>query len=364
MKDWNEIASRLQANEAIAEKFFQVEMRILSILNFRDLFEVLLTEIETIFGLPAVWLALIEDCDAVRLIPLLEAEEGLCSRLVRIRRQGFDSLLQDPCAPLLANRDLKRFAPLFPGGSAGMPLASLAFVPISLDGEVIGSLNLGDTDPNRFSPEMDPGLLRQLGVKVSLCLSNVTAHEKLSFMAYHDALTGLLNRRVMANALNREVDRALRYGHRLSVVFIDVDDFKQVNDTHGHECGDSLLRHLAEILSGCSRASDVVARFAGDEFVLILPESDTVSAQRMMERVCAAVAARPLQTPFGSVPLEISFGIASLQKDAQETPEELLERADRQLYRAKRVKKPRTVRNPERVIAFPGAALPAEKEKP
>jgi diguanylate cyclase (GGDEF)-like protein len=256
-----------------------------------------------------------------------------------------------------------RFAPLFPAAAAWQ-VGSLALVPIWMDGEVIGSLNFGDTDPHRYTPDLDPQLLRRLGVKVSVCLSNVTAHEKLSFLAFHDALTGLLNRRVMANVLAREVDRSRRYGHPLSVVFIDVDDFKAVNDTHGHECGDALLQHLAGILSGCCRVSDIVARFAGDEFVLILPEGDEQSARHLMDRICGRVGNEPLQTPSATVPYAISFGIAALKADAPETPEALLQRADQQLYRVKRSKKPQTDRHPGRVIAFPEPSDPSRKKKP
>ena len=363
MEKWEEIFERLKENEATEEKFFQVEKQILSILNFRDLFNVLLTEIERIFDLPAVWLTLIEDCDAARLIPMLEAETELATRLRQVRRRQFDALLGKTREPLLVDKHTDRFTSLFPADTK-WDVGSLALVPIWMDGEVIGSLNFGDTDPRRYTPDQDPRLLHRLGVKVSVCLSNVTAHEKLSFLAYHDALTGLLNRRVMANALAREVDRSKRYGHRLSVVFIDVDDFKTVNDTYGHECGDALLQHLAGLLSSCCRVSDIVARFAGDEFVLILPESDVQSAGYLMDRVCSRVGNRPLETPSASVPYSISFGIAELSADAPETPEALLQRADQQLYRVKRSKKPQTDRQPGRVIAFPESFDPSKKQKP
>ena len=363
MTDLDDIFERLRQNEATDEKFFEVEKRILSTLNFRDLFNVLLTEIEAIFDLPAVWLTLIEECDAARLIPLLESEAGLASRLCQIRRRHFADLLGDDHGPILADRDPERFAPLFPEG-APWEVASLAVVPISIDGEVIGSLNLGDPDPHRFSPDLDTGLLRRLGVKVSLCLSNVTAHEKLSFLAYHDALTGLLNRRVMASVLAREVERSERYGHPLSVVFIDVDDFKAVNDTYGHELGDALLRHLAGILSDSCRTSDVVARFAGDEFVVILPDGSAASARNLMQRVCRSASQKPLQTPAARVAVNISFGIASLEPGKGQSPETLLQRADQELYRVKRSKKPQTERRADRVIAFSAVEEPQEKEKP
>jgi diguanylate cyclase (GGDEF)-like protein len=364
-KLFQDLRRLLSENEAIDEKFFQLEERLLSILNFRDLFTALLTEIEAIFRLPAVWLSLIEECDVVRfVIPLLESEEGLAPRLRRVSRSQFDALLGERSGPVLTDRPTGRFEALFPESLRGQ-VASLAVVPISLDGEIIGSLNLGDTDPDRYAPEKDTGLLRRLGIKLSLCLSNVTAHERLSFLAYHDALTGLLNRRVMASALEREVDRASRYRHPLSVVFIDVDDFKKVNDACGHECGDALLRHLARILDGCCRTSDVVARFAGDEFVLVLPETNAESARKLMERVCRFAESRPLETPAQPVPVQISFGIADMAEGAPESAESLLQRADQALYRVKRAKKPQTDRQPDRVIDFRDVrTAPRQKERP
>jgi len=345
----------LEEYETLSAKFFQVESRILSILNFKDLFNVLLTEIESVFDVPYVWLTLIEDSDAGRLLPLLETEQDLMLRLSRIDRQRFAKVVGTDPIPVLADRDLGAFAELFPEHSNGR-LASLAVVPLFLDGGVIGSLNLGDQNPRRFTPDMDPVFLKHLGVKVSLCLSNVTAHEKLSFLAYHDSLTGLLNRRVMKKVLQRECSRCRRYGHPLSVVFIDLDDFKKVNDTYGHETGDALLRHWAQILNACTRTSDVAARFAGDEFVLILPESDLSSAERLMERVMAAARSQPLRVSSAMIPVSLSFGISSMGEEAQDTPESLLKRADGRLYETKRQKPHRAGRTGVQVFSFAPAA--------
>jgi len=327
----------LEDYEKLSSKFFHVETRILSILNFRDLFNVLLKEIESVFAIPYVWLALIEDSEAGRLLPLLETEQDLALRLKRIDGLRFAELLGAGRAPLLADRDLNTFSDLFPEPSKGR-LGSLAVVPLFLGGRLIGSLNLGDENPERYTPDKDSVFLQQLGVKVSLCLSNVTAHEKLSFLAYHDALTGLLNRRVMKRVLERECNRCRRYGHALSLVFIDLDDFKAVNDTWGHETGDALLRHWAQLLEGCTRASDIAARFAGDEFVVILPASDRAAAEQLMARVLKTARRRPLKTPSAQIPVTLSYGIATMGEEAGDTPETLLKRADRHLYEAKKEK--------------------------
>jgi diguanylate cyclase (GGDEF)-like protein len=305
-----------------------------------------------VFAVPWVWLTLVEGSEADRMLPLLETGQGLAHRLKRIDRSRFAKVVHTEQRPILASRDLSGFSDLFPERGRGR-LASLAVIPLHLDGAVIGSLNLGDENPQRYTPDMDASLLMQLGVKVSLCLSNVTAHEKLAFMAYHDALTGLLNRRVMKNALARECSRCQRYGHRLSVVFIDLDDFKAANDAFGHETGDALLRHWAQLLKRCARASDVVARFAGDEFVVVLPESDAASAQRFMERVARAAADRPLKTPSAEIPVRFSFGVATMGEQKPDTPEGLLQRADQRMYEAKKKKPGRCGENAgAAVVAF------------
>ena len=124
---------------------------------------------------------------------------------------------------------MKPYQKLFPKNKKYY-IQSIAVAPLSLDGDIIGSLNQADFSPLRFKPGIDTSLLEQLALKVSLCLSNVTAHEKLRFLAYHDPLTGLLNRRVMEVVLKREFARSKRYSRPLSLVFIDMDYFKQIND--------------------------------------------------------------------------------------------------------------------------------------
>lgn len=361
MTDLDRLLQRVRENEEIEKKFFQVETRILTVLKFRDLFEVLLTEIESVFSLPSVWMTLIEDCETVRLMQLPGDLDTLENRLRPIRRERFTDLTGHSLQPLLVNRDLERFEDLFPAGGRGA-LLSLAVVPISLDGAIIGSLNFGDPSADRFAPDKDTSLLQQLGIKLSLCLSNVTAHEKLSFLAYHDPLTGLLNRRVMQSALNREFARAARYGQPLSLIFIDLDDFKAVNDTHGHECGDAMLQHVADILCKSSRGPDIVARYAGDEFVVILPESEAAAAEQLMKRVGASAEKRPLKRPGAEINVCLSFGIATMGEEEPETTETLLKRADRRLYRLKEARKKRGGACAGRVVAFPASR--EEKKEP
>lgn len=281
---------------------------------------------------------MIDKSDVSALIQLLESSEDLREHLNIIDRESFSELVGTGMRPLLTNENLKRYHKLLPEDQKYF-IKSIALAPISLDGEVIGSLNQADFSPRRFQPGIDTSRLEQLAVKVSICLSNVTAHEKLHYLAFHDALTGLLNRRVMETVLKREFYRAKRYGDWLSVVFLDMNDFKAINDRYGHDQGDEVLRYVAKNLEDMSRDSDVVARFAGDEFVFVLPKTSAESATTLMERIKTQLETHPLIHESLTIPISISFGVASTENSRNDTPAVLLKRADEMLYRAKEHKK-------------------------
>jgi len=338
MTDLSAIIERLKQNEDITRKFHEIETRILTILDFSDLFEILLTQIREKFKVPYAWLSMIEKSEVSTLIHTLESSETLKERLNIIDRKSFFSLVGSKMHPVLVNEDLKPYYKLLPKDYKYF-IKSIAIAPISLDGKVIGSLNQADFSSNRFQPHIDTSRLEQLAIKVSLCLSNVTAHEKIRFLAYHDPLTKLLNRRVMESVLKRELSRSKRYGSTLSVVFLDLDDFKKVNDRYGHDIGDNLLQYVAEQLLEMSRDSDVVARFAGDEFVFILPETPVKNAETLMDRLKDYLKNNPLEVGGMRIPAAISFGVASTEDPGINSTSKLLKRADEMLYRAKAEKK-------------------------
>ncbi len=337
MHDIKKITERLRKNEIIARNFFKIEKSILTILNFTDLFSVLLNEIKDRFKVPYAWISMIEKCDISEFIHSLEASESLANRLSMIDKQVFTKLVGTSSVPLLVNRNLEPYAELLPENRKYF-IKSMAIAPISLDGEIIGSLNQADTSQTRFHQGMDTSNLEQLAVKVSLCLSNVTAHEKLRFLAYHDPLTGLLNRRVMETVLQREVNRERRYSGSLSVAFIDLDKFKNVNDVYGHDCGDELLKYVAEGLQDKVRDTDIVARYAGDEFVIILPETSKERAENLLNRIRIDFLEQPLKFKNISIHISISFGVASTENPDLKDPDHLLKEADENLYRVKKSK--------------------------
>jgi len=338
MDEFNKILETLRINREISQKFFEIETNILSILNFKDLFQRLLSEIQEKFGVPFVWISMIEKSDVSKLVFELAYSEILEERLNLIEKEKLLQLLENGSKPILANANLERFHSLFPQNQK-YPIGSLAIAPLTLDGQIIGSLNQGDYSGMRYTPGMDTSLLEQLSVKVSICLSNVMAHEKLRALAYWDPLTGLLNRRAMTRVLEREFKRAQRYGTPLSVTFLDVDDFKAVNDRYGHDMGDDVLKYVAVCLLEMTRETDVVARFAGDEFVIILPNISLKQAHKFVERHQSFFLKNPMNVGSISIPISISSGVATAQDPAITDAASLLKKADEILYQAKELKK-------------------------
>jgi diguanylate cyclase (GGDEF)-like protein/PAS domain S-box-containing protein len=155
-------------------------------------------------------------------------------------------------------------------------------------------------------------------------------------LAHTDALTGLHNRRYFIRRLNEETDRVRRYGHALCVLLLDLDLFKDVNDTYGHDAGDRVLQAIARQIDDCKRGSDVTARLGGEEFALALPETSIDGALRLAERLRGLIAEAAVEHP-GSAPIRTtaSIGIATLSPSTP-TAASLLQRADRALYDAKR----------------------------
>ncbi|MDY6791674.1 MAG: DUF484 family protein [Thermodesulfobacteriota bacterium] len=333
-----ELIEQIKLNDETTRKFFEIEKRILSILNYKDLFETLLDEIKKKFSMPYVWISLIDKSEVMRFIEHLESSEILKQNMNVVDKNTFLKLIGTNTTPILINDNLKAFAELIPRQDR-YTIRSIAISPISFDGEIIGSLNQAHILPGHFKPGLDTSSLEQLAVKVSVCLSNVTAHEKLKFLAYTDPLTGLLNRRAMESALKREFNREKRYKRTLSVVFIDLDDFKSVNDMYGHDRGDELLKYVANQLFNISRDTDVVARFAGDEFIFILPETSATSTKTLMYRLQDYFMRHPLSTAETTIPVSISFGVASTEDKSIKNPDMLLKKADEMLYVAKAARK-------------------------
>ena len=331
------ILSRLKQNEIVARKFHEIEISILTILNFQDFIEELLSEISSKFSTPYTWISIIEESSISEYLQNIQNSNLLKKSTAFLSKEEFTNITGNRLKPLLANKNLNGFSALIPEASE-YEFGSIAVAPITLDGEVVGSINQADKNIHRFDPNIDTSLLEQLALKVSLCLSNVTAHEQLKFLAFHDPLTGLLNRGVMERVLEREFQRSKRYHIDLTVLFLDLDDFKSINDMFGHDNGDMALCHTANCLNSLKRDSDIVARFAGDEFVVILPSTNKSQAQNYVNRVKQKLASEPLAADNTTFHVKLSHGLSSVFEKGMDSSAILLKTADKRLYQAKQNK--------------------------
>jgi two-component system, cell cycle response regulator len=173
--------------------------------------------------------------------------------------------------------------------------------------------------------------------------------DQLLNQATHDSLTALLNREAILEILQRESRRALRNKTQLAVIMADIDHFKEINDTHGHLIGDSVLRETAKALHSCLRSYDSIGRYGGEEFLIVAPDCSEKEAARLAERLRTAVKDVAVGAIECIVPITLSFGVADTS--AGHKPEEMLRAADRALYAAKNGGRNRVERRSEIKIA-------------
>jgi diguanylate cyclase (GGDEF)-like protein len=161
-------------------------------------------------------------------------------------------------------------------------------------------------------------------------------HEELRLEASRDDLTGVLNRRAIRRAMEVDLRRIARNRRGVGLILADVDLFKQVNDTHGHSVGDAVLRGVSERLAAAIRADDAIGRYGGDEFLIVLPSSDTAVALQVAERMRRSVAKTPVRTGAGPIHVTTSLGVAAIDDEQCLNMDNLIRAADQALYRAKR----------------------------
>lgn len=218
----------------------------------------------------------------------------------------------------------------------GLPDAkSELAVPIILRGKAVGVINLESQKKSAFS-EKDIRLIESLAKMVAVAWENVNLYEKLLNESISDPLTGLYNRRYILRRLKEEMERRKRYGGNFAVIMFDLENFKSINDTYGHEKGDEVLKLFAENVKDKLRKSDLFARYGGDEFLAVLMETKKEGALAVAKRIASSL--ENLKTPDG-IKVKANMGIAVYPDDGK-TPQELINKADERMYKAKKEGKP------------------------
>jgi two-component system cell cycle response regulator len=213
---------------------------------------------------------------------------------------------------------------------------SLIAVPLKSSGTVIGVLDLYGSSNAAGYDDNDLATIRTFASQATVAVDNVLLHEEAQRLSITDALTGLWNYRYFTMTVGKEIERATRFGRPLGLLMLDLDHFKGVNDTFGHPRGDAVLVEFAARVRAEVRDVDTVARYGGEEIVVILPETDAAGAAVLAERICDAVRRRPFGEP-GVTPVHLTVSIGgAVYPDHGQTTGLLLGCADEALYDAKR----------------------------
>lgn len=259
--------------------------------------------------------------------PALEALRLPCERVVRSGAPD-DGALPSALGPVLP-------APLRP---------SLLSLPLVAAGHLVGLLELAEPAEEAAASGGDRVVLELFASQAVNAIRLARAHETTRLGSLRDPLTGVANHGHFQETLYRETTRHQRTGERLVLLLLDLDDFKKVNDRHGHPTGDAVLKSVVARLLDSVREMDTVARYGGEEFAVILPQTDAANGQRVAERLRTAVAAAPVAAGIaGALPMTVSIGLAVFPDDAA-AKGLLVEAADKALYAAKKTGKNRVVR--------------------
>lgn len=241
--------------------------------------------------------------------------------------------------------------PTAPCGHAVGVTNSYLCIPIMAQGEAIGILHFQATDEAPSLADSELSFRTTFAGQVGLSVANIRLREALRTQSIRDPLTGLFNRRYLEEMMTKEARRATRASYGVGLLILDLDHFKRFNDTYGHDAGDTVLRETAALLIKSVRAEDIVCRFGGEEFVVILPMADLKASQARAERIRSQMSELTVLHQGQSLgKITVSVGVSALP-DHGSVPKELLELADAALYRAKREGRDRVVVADLRAVA-------------
>jgi diguanylate cyclase (GGDEF)-like protein len=331
-------------NENKMRRFDQLERQLIGTHTLADLVYLLLNDYRQAFGIEFVSLVLVDpEYEAARILGPENTGNTVSNPmqgLIFIQSPTLlETLYGESHLPLLSAFLAHEHSTLFHAGSH--TIASLALLPLRRQGELIGSLHLGSTNPQRYSASAGTAFLERLANIIAICLETALIQERLKLVGLTDGLTGVQNRRYFEHRVPVEVSQAKRHQQPLACMFLDIDKFKRINDTHGHQTGDEVLRAVAKLIQGQLRASDTIARFGGEEFIVLLPQTPGHYALEIAERIRQTIAQQPITgSNREKIAVTISIGLAMLPQHSEQTDiskltENLIARADKAVYQAK-----------------------------
>jgi diguanylate cyclase (GGDEF)-like protein len=330
-----------QHNEKVLRRYQEFELALLSAERLDELLVTLLRSSKTIFQLAAVELWLHDPQNS--LAELLPEEFASDSALVfHGSDRSFRRLFPEPTTVRLLSTQDGASLPAF----RGKGVRSAALLPLYRKGAFVGSMLLGAREAQRFTADKSTDFISHMASVVAVCIENVLAQEQLRLLSLLDPLTKVKNRRGFHLGLETEISRANRSRDPLCLLFVDLDHFKAINDTHGHPAGDRVLQVIAQFLRTALRKVDHVCRYGGEEFALVLPNCGREPAMETAERLRARVS--QLEIEIGdedrtqTITVTLSIGVSCWHptrriRDTEqaELASALIRRSDQGVYESK-----------------------------
>lgn len=332
---------RVKHNSLTLKRFQRFEMRLINLNSLAEMIDHILEDAKTFFDLDVISFCLIDEKGEIA--GFLdddgydhESNEGLILLQDKELLKSTFGLSIHPFMGVYKNSNCSAFFP----DHERKPV-SVAIIPLSRRSKYLGSLNLGSYTPNRFDNHMATDFIEHMVSVVSICLENNLNFEMMRRTSLIDTLTGVNNRRFLEQRIGEEIDRCQRNDEPLSCLFLDVDHFKSVNDTYGHQMGDYVLSLVAGMIKKQLRSNDVLARYGGEEFVALLSTIDESMAKDIAERIRVSIKELPIEQDEQNINITISIGFStyypskSPSMGSSEVSVQLIHAADAALYSAK-----------------------------
>ena len=352
-----ELLSRASDNQEKIDRIQSAELELLQSESLPELFNYLFNEHAMLFQLLSVNMMLIDP--ELRIHRILR-ETGDTTRFQRNLK-----LLDDKAdiervrelghQPILAGYDPELHGWLLT--DHGIDVGSIAILPLFRHNDLIGIVTCTSADIDRFQPSLGTDFLKRLGAILAISIENTVNYHHLQYLGLTDGLTGARNRRFLDQHLPEQVANAMHTARPLAFLFVDIDHFKHINDTYGHQCGDEVLQQVAKLVYNQLRNQDMLARYGGEEFAVILQNLNIEDAQRIAERIRANIEQTRIRAGEHRIAVTASIGVAEVSRlartgdDIDALSALLTQAADSALYQAKNSGRNQVIVNDSRPTA-------------
>ena len=317
--------------------FDEIGKTLTSTLDIKEVLQIIMEKISKLLR-PTSWSLLLMDEDSGELFfEVVLGKKVEPARNLRLKvGSGIAGMAAQEGTPILVE-DVKKDPGFDPkiDQISGLDAKSIVCAPLKSKGKVLGVIELINTNKGGKFTDQDLTALATFSDYAAIAIENARNYQRVEELTLTDDVTKLFNSRFLLRQLDSEIVRAKRYKSELSLIFLDLDHFKLVNDTHGHLVGSHLLREVGEVIYEKLRRSDYPVRYGGDEFVLLLPQTSKKNAHLVAQRVRTAINERHFLKSQGlTIKITASFGVATYPTDAS-TTQDLIRMTDQAMYRVK-----------------------------